>query len=60
MHNYHIAAGAIQQSGENLSRIGRAILAKDTLVGDSADNLYSGIAGDLTKYLVEAGVVGRY
>jgi hypothetical protein len=35
-------------------------LAKDTLVGDSADNLYSGIAGDLTKYLVEAGVVGRY
>jgi hypothetical protein len=33
-------------------------LAEDALVGDSAGDLDSGVAGDLAKDLVEAGVVG--
>jgi hypothetical protein len=33
-------------------------VAEDTLVGDAACDFHSGVAGDLTKDLVEARVVG--
>ena len=58
MHEDHIAAGAVEQFGQNL--IGRrgAILTKDTLIGNAAGDLHSCIRGDLAKDLVEAGVVG--
>jgi hypothetical protein len=57
MDEDHVAAGAFEQRGENLSWAVRSILAEDTLLGDAACDLHAGITGDLTKDLVEAGVV---
>jgi len=54
----HVAACAVQQLGENLIWAIRAVLAEDSLIGDSAGDLHPGLGGDLTKDLVEAGVVG--
>jgi hypothetical protein len=54
----HVAAGAVQQRGKNLSWVSGAVLAEDSLVGDAACDLHPSVAGDLTKDLIEAGVIG--
>jgi hypothetical protein len=53
----HVAAGAFEQCGENLIWAVRSVVAKDTLLCDAACDFDSGITGDLTQNLVEAGVV---
>ena len=54
----HVAAGSVQQRGQNLRWAIRSVLAEDTLVCDAASDLDSGVGGDLTKDLIEAGVIG--
>jgi hypothetical protein len=54
----HVAARAIEQGCEDLrGRVG-AVLSEDALVGDTSGDIDSGLAGDLTKNLIEAGVAG--
>ena len=56
----HVAAGAVEQGGEDLCGGCRAVIAKDALIGDTTGDFDSGEAGDVVKNLVEAGVAGRY
>lgn len=59
MDQEHIAAGAVEQGGENLRGSGRAVVSEDALFGDSSGDLHAGFGGDLAEDLVEAGVVRR-
>jgi len=53
----HVAAGSVQQFSQNLRWAIRSVLAEDTLVCDAPGDLDSGVGGDLTKDLIEAGVI---
>src|SRR5580704_15802430 len=53
----HVAAGAVEQFGQNLSGLSWSIVSEDALIGDAAADLHTGVAGDLAKDLIEARVV---
>ena len=55
----HVAAGAVEQSCEDLGGSVGAILPEDTLVDDTSGDLESGLPGDFAENLVEARVAGR-
>lgn len=54
----HVAAGAVEQSSQDLRRDGWTVLAEDAFVGDASGDLHSGFFGDVAEDLIEAGVVG--
>jgi hypothetical protein len=57
LNEEHVAAGAVEEFGEDLGAWRGAIFAEDVLVGDAAGDLHSGLTGDFAENLVEAGVV---
>jgi hypothetical protein len=57
MDEDHVAAGTVEQRGQNLRRVIGSVLAEDSLIGDAACDRHPGVGGDLMKDLVEAGVV---
>jgi len=59
MNEDHVAAGTVEQGGQNLSRVIGAVLTEDALVRDAAGDLHASVGGDLAEDLVEAGVVRR-
>lgn len=54
----HVAAGSIEQGGEDGTGSGRAVVAEDALVGDAAGDGHADLAGDIAEDLVKAGVIG--
>ena len=54
----HIAAGAVEQGGEDGGGLSGAVVAEDALVGDAAGNGHACEAADGAEDLIEAGVVG--
>ena len=57
MFDDHVAAGPVEELGQNLGGLSGAVLPEDTLVGDAAGDLDSGLVLNLAEDLVEAGVV---
>ena len=56
----HVGAGAVEQAGEDFGWGGRAIVAVDALLVDSAGDGDGGDAADLAKDLIQARSVGEY
>lgn len=56
----HVAAGALEQEGEDDRGWCGAVFAEDVFVADAAGDLHSGLTGDVAENLVETGVVGSY
>lgn len=54
----HVRAGAIDQGSEHGGGRGRAVVAEDARVGDTASDGHAGRTGDVMEDLQEAGVVG--
>ncbi len=54
----HVAAGSLEQGGEDGTGSGGAVVAEDALVGDASGDGHAGLAGDIAEDLVEAGVIG--
>jgi hypothetical protein len=54
----HVAAGAVEERGEDFCRGVGAVVAEDPLVGYATSDLHPGFARDLAKNLVETGIFG--
>lgn len=54
----HVAAGAIEERGNDLGGVVGAVGSEDPLVCYAAGDFHRGLAGDLAEDLVEAGVAG--
>jgi hypothetical protein len=53
-HEEHVAAGAVEEFGEDLTWRGGTILPEDALIYNASCDLDAGVMGDLAEDLVEA------
>ena len=57
--HYHVAAGSVEQGGEDVAGSAGAVRTVDLLVSDAASDGDGGEFADVAEYLIEAGSIGE-